>query len=510
MKVLLVYPRFPETFWSFKHALRFINKKAAHPPLGLLTVAGMLPPDWELKLVDENVIPLDDADLAWADYVFLSAMAVQQERVRAIIGRCQSLGRKIVAGGPLFTVSWEDYPEIDHLVLGEAEITLPRFLADLGAGSPRHLYRPGPGEWADLSVTPIPRWDLLAMKAYNAMSLQYSRGCPFDCEFCDITLLYGRQPRTKGKEQILAELESLYRHGWRGGVFMVDDNFIGNKKALKEEILPALEDWLAARNHPFTFNTQVSINLADDDELLAAMVRVGFESVFIGIETPHEGSLTECGKVQNKNRDLLAAVKKIQRHGLQVQGGFILGFDSDPPTIFDRQIAFIQESGIVTAMVGLLTVLKGTKLYRRLEAEGRILTESSGDNTGRQLNFLPKMPWEKLLAGYKEVTTTLYSPRAFYRRVIAFLKEYNPPPGRKIHLRPEHGVALVKAIFWLGIWDKHRVYFWRLLGWSLLRKPRVFPLAVTFTIYGYHFRRFFLEQAEPVPVPLGAADPSTV
>ena len=510
MKILLVYPRFPETFWSFKHALRFINKKAAHPPLGLLTVAGLLPTDWELRLVDENVTPLEDADLRWADYVFISAMAVQKEGVRELITRCRGLEKKMVAGGPLFSVSWEEYPEIDHLVLGEAELTLPRFLADLAAGCPQHRYSPGPDEWPDLSTTPLPRWDLLAIQKYNAMSLQYSRGCPFDCELCDITLLYGQKPRTKSKEQIIAELDHLYRHGWRGGVFMVDDNFIGNKKALKEEILPAMEDWLAQRGYPFTFNTQASINLADDDELLADLVRVGFESVFIGIETPHEGSLTECGKLQNKNRDLLAAVKKIQRHGLQVQGGFILGFDHDPPTIFERQIDFIQQSGIVTAMVGLLNVLKGTKLYQRMEREGRILAESSGDNTGQQINYQPKMPWEKLLAGYKRVTTTLYTPKYFYRRVIAFLQEYNPPAGRKIHARLEHGIAFVKALFWLGIWDKDRLYFWRLLGWSLLKKPRTFPLAVAYTIYGFHFRKFFLEQAESAPAPLGSPDPSTV
>ncbi|HHW12152.1 MAG TPA: DUF4070 domain-containing protein [Firmicutes bacterium] len=510
MKILLVYPQFPATFWSFKHALRFINKKAAHPPLGLLTVAGLLPREWQLKLVDENVTVLNDADLAWADYVFISAMAVQQESVRRILARCQRLGKKTVAGGPLFTVSWEEYPEVDHLVLGEAEVTLPRFLTDLAAGRPQHLYQAAPGEWADLRTTPLPRWDLLAMEKYNAMSLQYSRGCPFSCDFCDISLLYGEKPRTKSKEQVLAELEHLYRHGWRGGVFMVDDNFIGNKKALKEEILPAMARWLKERGYPFTFNTQASINLADDDELLEAMVRVGFESVFIGIETPHEGSLTECNKHQNKNRNLLAAVRKIQRAGLQVQGGFILGFDEDPPTIFDRQIEFIQESGIVTAMVGLLNVLKGTKLYQRMAAEGRILSESTGNNTDRQLNFEPKMPRKKLLAGYRRVTATLYSPKFFYRRVIAFLKAYNPPRGRKLHLRLYHLSAFVKAIFWLGFWDRSRWYFWRLLGWSLLKKPRVFPLAVTCSIYGYHFRRFFLEEAEPVPVPLAAPDTTPV
>lgn len=510
MKILLVYPQFPATFWSFKHALRFINKKAAHPPLGLLTVAGLLPRDWELKLVDENVTVLTEADLAWADYVFISAMAVQQESVRRIIAWCQRLAKKTVAGGPLFTMSWEEYPEVDHLVLGEAEVTLPRFLADLAAGRPQHLYKAEPGEWADLMTTPLPRWDLLDMGKYNAMSLQYSRGCPFSCDFCDISLLYGERQRTKEKEQILAELENLYQQGWRGGVFMVDDNFIGNKKALKEAILPAMAQWLKERGYPFTFNTQASINLADDDELLQAMVKVGLESVFIGIETPHEGSLTECNKHQNKNRDLLAAVKKIQSTGLQVQGGFILGFDEDPPSIFERQIRFIQQSGIVTAMVGLLNVLKGTKLYQRMEAEGRLLDESVGNNTDLQLNFQPKMPREKLLAGYKRVTTILYSPKYFYQRVIAFLKAYNPPRGRKVHLRLYHLSAFVKALFWLGIWDRERRYFWRLLGWSLLKKPRVFPLAVTCTIYGYHFRQYFLEGSEPVPVTLAEPDTSPV
>ena len=510
MKILLVYPQFPATFWSFKHALRFINKKAAHPPLGLLTVAGLLPQDWELKLVDENVTALNDEDLAWADYVFISAMAVQQESVRRIIARCQRLAKKTVAGGPLFTVSGEEYPEIDHLVLGEAEVTLPRFLADLAAGKPQHLYEANPEEWADLKTTPLPRWDLLDMGKYNAMSLQYSRGCPFSCDFCDISLLYGERPRTKGKEQVLAEMENLYQHGWRGGVFMVDDNFIGNKKTLKEEILPAMAQWLKERGYPFTFNTQASINMADDDELLKAMVEVGFESVFIGIETPHEGSLTGCNKHQNKNRDLLAAVKKIQGYGLQVQGGFILGFDEDPPTIFDRQIDFIQESGIVTAMVGLLNVLKGTKLYRRMAEEGRILSESAGNNTDQQLNFEPKMPRKKLLAGYRRVISTLYTPKFFYQRVIAFLKAYNPPRGRKIHIRLYHLGAFMKALFWLGIRDQERWYFWRLLGWSLLKKPRVFPVAVACTIYGYHFRRFFLEEAEPVPVPMATPDTAPV
>lgn len=510
MKVLLVYPQFPETFWNFKHALRFIGKKAGNPPLGLLTVAGFLPREWELKLVDENVTPLTETDIKWADYVMLSAMTVQKEAVRAIIERCKRQGKKLIAGGPLFTVDADQYPEIDHLVLNEAEVTLPRFLADLERGTPGHLYTAGPGEWADLNQTPLPRWDLLNFKDYNAMAIQYSRGCPFDCEFCDITMLYGRRPRTKRKEQIVAELEALYRQGWRGGVFVVDDNFIGNKVQLKEEILPAMADWLQRHDYPFSFNTQASINLADDEELMAAMVRIGFESVFIGIETPAEESLTECGKVQNKNRDLVAAVKKIQRHGLQVQGGFIVGFDHDPPTIFDRQIEFIQQSGIVTAMVGLLNVLKGTKLYQRLEKEGRVLAESRGNNTELRINYRPKMPWDVLLQGYQKVLTTIYAPEHFYRRVNEFLREFNPPPGRKLHPRLYHVKAFFKSVFLIGFLGQERAYFWRLVGWALLKKPRVFPWAIACSIYGFHFRKVFLEGTENATVPLAAPDTSPV
>lgn len=510
MKILLVYPEFPETFWNFKHALKFIGKKAGNPPLGLLTVAGLLPREWELRLVDENVTALKEADFKWAEYVMISAMAIQKDAARAVIERCKKQKKKIIAGGPLFTVDPEQYPDVDYLVLNEAEITLPRFLADLEQGAPQHLYTAGPDEWADLSRTPVPRWDLLDAKKYNAMALQYSRGCPFNCEFCDITLLYGQYPRTKSKEQVVAELESLYQQGWRGGVFVVDDNFIGNKAQLKEEILPTMAEWLTRYDFPFSFNTQASINLADDDELLAAMVRVGFESVFIGIETPHEESLTECSKVQNKNRDLVAAVKKIQRYGLQVQGGFIVGFDHDPPTIFDRQIEFIQQSGIVTAMVGLLNVLKGTKLYQRLEKEGRVLEESRGNNTEHRINYLPKMPWEALLNGYKKVTMTIYAPEYFYRRVKEFLREYNPPSRKKFHPRLHHVTAFFKSVFMIGICGKERSYFWRLVGWSLFRKPRVLPWVIVYSIYGFHFRKFFLEGAEAAPVPLAAPDTSPV
>ncbi|RLB04265.1 MAG: B12-binding domain-containing radical SAM protein, partial [Deltaproteobacteria bacterium] len=424
MKILLIYPKYPDTFWSFKYALKFISKKASFPPLGLLTVAAMLPSHWQKRLVDMNVRPLSDEALQWADYVFISAMAVQKESAIEVINRCKRMGIKTAAGGPLFTAEYEEFKDVDHLILNEAEKTLPPFLEDLRKGSARHIYTTS--EWPDLKQTPPPLWELIEMKEYASMNIQYSRGCPFNCEFCDIIVLNGRIPRTKDKEQIILELNSLYDHGWRGGVFFVDDNFIGNKKKLKAQILPAIIGWMKERNYPFSFFTEASIDLSDDEELMGLMVEAGFDTVFIGIETPYEESLTECSKFQNRNRDLVACVKKIQQRGLQVTGGFIVGFDHDPPSIFERQINFIQKSGIVTAMVGLLNAPRGTRLYRRLRKENRLLHEVSGDNTDCSINFIPKMGHETLINGYKRIMKTIYSPRHYYRRIGTFLHEYRP------------------------------------------------------------------------------------
>jgi radical SAM superfamily enzyme YgiQ (UPF0313 family) len=490
MNILLVNPEYPaNTFWSFKYALKFIYKEASNPPLGLVTVAALLPRNWEKRLVDLNVTKMQDSDLLWADYVFISAMSVQKDSVMEIVKRCKNHDRKIVAGGPLFTTSYDNYPEIDHLVLNEAEITLPQFLTDLQNDTVRHIYTSN--EWADITKTPLPLWELLDLKKYASMSLQYSRGCPFNCDFCDITILYGHVPRTKEKDQILAELDSLYAFGWRGNIFMVDDNLIGNKQKLKQEILPAIAAWMAEHRHPFTFYTQVSINLADDDQLMKLMTEVGFETVFIGIESPHEESLTECNKVQNKRRDLIASVKKIQKAGLQVQGGFIVGFDNDPPSIFEKQIEFIQKSGIVTAMVGLLNVLRGTVLYRRLQQESRILKEGSGNNTDFTVNFIPKMPRETLITGYKKIIKTIYAPEQYYQRIKEFLKEYRPAPKKNNRISFREISAFLKSVFLIGIIGKERVYYWRLLGWSVLRRPKTFPLAIMYAIYGFHFRKVF-------------------
>jgi radical SAM superfamily enzyme YgiQ (UPF0313 family) len=489
MKILLVYPKYPRTYWSFHYALKFIAKKASLPPLGLMTIASMLPDAWEKKLVDMNVTDLEDRDIKWADYVFISAMTVQKNSVKEVINRCKTLGVKTVAGGPLFTCEYDDFHEIDHLLLNEGELTLPEFLSDLEKGTTKHIY--SSEGWADLSITPVPAWNLINMKNYASMNIQYSRGCPFNCEFCNVTSLYGHVPRTKTAEQLLRELNSLYENGWRGSVFLVDDNFIGNKKILKKEVLPALIRWMRQNKHPFVFFTEASINLADDDELMQLMVEAGFDKVFIGIETPDEESLTECNKLQNKNRNLLNCVKKIQKSGLQVQGGFIVGFDNDSNASFNKLIKFIQESGIVTAMVGLLNAPKGTQLYSRLAREGRILKDISGDNTDLTLNFIPRMNPELLIKGYKYILNTIYSPKYYYSRVMTFLREYQYKVLAAKPLCLYEILAFIKSIIRLGIIGRERFYYWKLIFWSLFKRPRIFPLAVTFSIYGYHFRRVY-------------------
>jgi len=488
MKILLLYPQYPDTFWSFKYALRFISKKAAFPPLGLLTVAAMLPKEWEKKLIDMNVTALAEEDLGWADYAFISAMTVQKKSARDVINRCKTLGIKIVAGGPHFTNAPEEYMDVDHLVLNEAENTLPAFLEDLENGCAHRVY--ASNQWPDLKYTPAPQWDLIDQKKYVALSIQYSRGCPFHCEFCDIIVLNGHTPRTKAKNQMLEELEVIYQRGWKGGIFFVDDNFIGNKKTLKTEILPFLVDWMRQRRYPFYFFTEASMNLSDDEELIQLMVQAGFRRVFIGIETPHEASLGECGKSVNKGRNLIACVKKIQDFGLEVQGGFIVGFDHDPPSIFEKQISFIQKSGIVTAMVGLLNAPRGTKLYHRLKKEKRLVDDISGNNTDFSLNFIPKMNRDALLRGYDKIVKTIYSPRHYSERVITFLREYKPRQlRRKIYFKFGYVKAFLKSLWLLGIKNKERFYYWKLVFWTLARRPRFIGFAISFAIYGFHFRK---------------------
>lgn len=489
MNVLLVYPQIPETFWSFKHALRFASRRAAFPPLGLLTVAAMLPATWDKKLVDMNATRLSERDLKWADYVFISAMVAQQDSAREVIRRSKALGKKVVAGGPLFRRGYESFgfEGVDHLVIGEAEELMPHLVRDIEDGCAAALYealdRP------DVTRSPVPMWALVNPRHYEMMSLQYSRGCPFNCEFCDIVLMNGHVPRTKNSCQVLAELDALYEYGWRGSVFFTDDNFIGNKRKLKEEVLPAIVSWNRRNGYRFSFFTEASINLADDEELMHLMSDAGFDVVFVGIESPNEDSLVECNKIPNAHRDLLADVKTIQRHGMQVQGGFIVGFDEDPPSIFRTQINFIQRSGIVSAMVGMLMAPPGTRLYERMRAQGRLLPWGTGNNTDGSTNIVPKMGLERLVNGYRQVMATIYSPGEYYDRIRTFFREYEPRRTRKMSYSPRYIGALLRCMWTVGVRQRGRAEFWRLFAWTLRHKPRCFHLYITFAIQGYHYRR---------------------
>jgi len=485
MKALLIYPAFPDTFWSFRHSLKFIRKKSAFPPLGLLTVGAMMPNEWSKRLIDLNVEKLTEDDLAWADYAFISAMVVQRKSAQHTIARCKAAGLKVVAGGPLFTSEYERFDAVDHFVLNEAELTLPAFMADYSRGQAQRIYKTP--EFADIQQTPIPMWELIKLKKYATMSIQFSRGCPFNCDFCNVTALFGHRPRIKTADQIIAELENLYNRGWRGQVFFVDDNFISNKKYLINQLLPALIDWQKDKKG-FLFNTEASINLADNEDLMHAMVEAGFDTVFIGIETPDEECLAECNKKQNKNRNLIESVKRIQRTGLQVQGGFIVGFDSDGPSIFQRQIDFIQNSGIVTAMVGLLQAPPGTKLYERLKKEGRLSGLLSGDNVDGTTNIIPKMDMRQLIKGYEKILNNIYRPRPYYKRIKTFLREYKAPKI-SIKLDFQRFLAFFRTSIRIGIFGKERIQYWNLVLWTLCRCPKLLPLAITLAIHGYHFRK---------------------
>src|SRR6266550_1101857 len=427
MKVLLINPEFPDTYWSFRHALPFEGKRCAFPPLGLMTVSALLPETWERRMVDLNVRKLKSADIEWADMVFATAMLVQKDSLKEVVRRAKAMGKRVVIGGPYITTTIEDLPEADHIFLGEAETTLPQFVQDLARGEAKRTYQAA--ERPPLSATPMAHFHLAEMKRYSAMSVQYSRGCPFSCEFCDIIEIYGRVPRTKSNQQMIAEFDALRDLGWRGTVFIVDDNFIGNKKNVRQ-LLPEIAKWQKANGHPFSLMTESSVNLADDELLLESMRDAGFRSVFVGIETPVEESLKEAQKSQNRG-NLLDSVQKIQSYGMEVMAGFIVGFDNDPEDIFERQINFIRESAIPLAMVGLLTALPDTQLWRRLEKEGRLLGESSGENTNCQLNFVPTMDPARLIAGYQSIMCTIYKSREYYRRTLDSLKRTPPDWAEK-------------------------------------------------------------------------------
>lgn len=487
-RVLLVYPQYPpNTYWSFAAAMPFIGRRASMPPLSLITVAAMLPSDWELRLVDMNIQPLRDDDLYWADMVFTSTMLVQAPSLDEVIRRARRIGVPVVAGGPHPSTTIDGIPGADHVLRGEAEDVLPAFLADLADGKARREYRTE--GFPDLSTTPPPRFDLLDRDAYASMAVQYSRGCPFTCEFCDIWQLYGRRPRVKSTSQFLGELDRLHETGWRGAVFVVDDNFVGDPRRLRP-FLERLATWQSDHGYPFDLFTEASVNLSHHPELIRGMRDAGFSMVFLGIETPSRESLAATNKHQNLRSDLLEAVRSIQQGGLEVSGGFIVGFDGDRQDIFDRQAAFIRAAAIPMAMVGVLTALPGTDLYRRLEREGRIQEACAGNNTHTfQANFRTGMPAEHLARGYRRLIDTVYDRRLrnYFRRCRDFLRRWGPTPRFHRPLRRKEIRALLLSLATVP----RRPYgrqFLRFLGWTLLHRPGRFAEAVRLGVMGFHFR----------------------
>ena len=491
-RVLLVSPRIPTTYWSYKYALPFVRKKALLPPLGLLTVAGMLPEDYELRLIDMNVEALRREDIEWADMVFLSAMIVQQKSFEQVVALCRECATPVVAGGPYPTSSFQTIEGVDHFVLDEAECTLPEFLKDCERGEARHVYR-AEGK-PDLDLTPLPRFDLVDVNLYESMPLQFSRGCPFDCEFCDIIELFGRKPRTKDPRQFMREVDHLYTTGFRGSLFIVDDNFVGNKNKAKK-LLPPLAAWQKAHGYPFSVSTEASITLAQDEELLDLMVAAGFTMVFIGIETPDAKTLAMTHKTQNLREDVLSSVARIQQRGIEVSGGFIVGFDGETEDIFERQKEFIQKAGIPTAMVGLLIALPHTQLYRRLKKEGRILAETHGNNTHDfDLNFVPYMPRQKLLSGYKWLLNQVYSPRNYFERSLTMIKRFAAGGLERISrsVRLRDILALLRSLFRQGF-SFYGYHYLRYLIKVLATDVSLFPHAVTVAVRGHHFIRITRE-----------------
>jgi len=483
MNALLIYPRFPDTYWSFKHALSFQGKRAAQPPLGLMTVAALLPAHWNKRLVDTNVERLTDADLAWADVALLSGMHVQHEHLAAIAKRCRARGLRTVVGGPITSSITAEALKADHVVIGEAEELIAELAHDLEAGEAKPVYQAT--ERPAMCTSPLPDLSLIKMGRYNTMTVQYSRGCPFNCEFCDIIEIYGRQPRTKAVEQVLAELDQLQQAGWRDAVFVVDDNFIGNKRRAKE-LLTAMVEWGRDHGRPFRYITEASLNLADDLELLQLMKDAGFSSVFLGIETPDEVSLIANHKMQNTKRDLLESIETIQQYGIEVMGGFILGFDTDREDVFDRMVDFIQKSAIPVAMVGLLQAMPGTQLFRRLRSEGRILDAGDGDNTDCHLNFIPRMDPTRLVEGYRSVMRQIYSHDAYYARVKMLLSRCRPTRTGRFTL--ENLRAFFASIVRQGLMGKGRRSYWKFMLSTAVRYPRSFGVAMTLAVKGYHFQ----------------------
>lgn len=483
-KILMVYPEYPDTYWGLQHSLKFLKKKSLMPPLGLMTVAAMLPPEYDIRLVDMNAMELDDEDIKWADYAFISAMIVQKESFREVVHRCNRLGTPVVAGGPYPTSSHESIDGVAHFILGEGENTIPGFIRDLEHGTPAHIYVSH--EKPDLTCTPVPRYDLINVNDYGSMAVQFSRGCPFSCEFCDIIEMYGRKPRLKSAEQFVQELDCMYNSGYRGPVLIVDDNFIGNKQEVLK-LLERIRQWQSERSFPFYLYTESSVNLAAEDEILDLMVACGFTMVFLGLETPDENTLSAVDKHQNVRHNLFESVKTIQSRGLEVTAGLIVGFDTDTEDIFDRQIEFIQRAGISMAMIGIIIVLPGTRLFKRLQSEGRLLYESSGNNTNMlDMNFIPVMDKEKIIHGYRKILKTIYSPEKYFERSLVMLSRMPVKKHVARKLQNGHIGAFLRSLV-LQSFSPYGLTYLKFLFKALVINWRNFPLAVNLAIKGYHF-----------------------
>lgn len=493
MKALLLQAATPPTYWGYQHSLTFVGKAAALPPLGLATLAAHLPDAWELRLHDLNLGPVDDEAIRWADAVLVSGMLAQQRSIRETLGRAARLGRPAVLGGPAPTTSPGEYPEATWIFRGEAEGRLDRLVRALerpGAERDRVLSPPD-GERPDLALARVPRFDLLALDRYASASIQVSRGCPFTCEFCDIIEVFGRVPRVKAPAQVLAELDALHRLGARGPLFVVDDNFIGNRRAIGA-LLPRIAEWQRARGRPYDLYTEASVDLAAEPALVAAMTDAGFTAVFVGLETPDPETLARVGKKQNTRRDPAAAVESLTRAGLEVFAGFIVGFDGDDAAAIERQRAFVAGLPIPRAMVGMLSALPGTALWRRLEREGRLRGRASGDQFDGT-NFEPTMGEEALAVGYRDLLASLFSPEGYYGRCERLL-ELSPP--RDVPVRDGLGTAW-RALWRIGIAGPRRRWFWRLLRAAAPRGRSAVVQAVTLAVLGEHFVRYTEEEVLP-------------
>ncbi|MFL0750107.1 MAG: B12-binding domain-containing radical SAM protein [Prochlorococcus sp.] len=495
MRTLFIYPKFPKTFWSYEKILELVNRKVLLPPLGLVTVAALLPQDWEMKLVDRNVREINEVEWQWAELVVISGMIVQKDDMQQQIADAKRRGLTVAVGGP-FASSTPEAPELDladFKVLDEGEITLPMFLEAIQSGKTSGRFS-AEGDKPDVTETPIPRFDLLNLDAYDSMSVQFSRGCPFNCEFCDIIVLYGRIPRTKTPEQLIAELQTLYDLGWRRSIFLVDDNFIGNKRNAKL-LLKAIRQWQEEKGYPFSFATEASVNLADDDEMMRMMHEARFESVFLGIETPDESSLESAGKVQNTRNPLDAAVDLITANGIRVMAGFIIGFDGEKDGAGGRIVDFVTRTGIPAAMMGMLQALPNTALWHRLEKEDRLIQDkdaAKGVNQTNLLNFKPTRPIRDIANEYVEAFCALYEPNAYMDRVYSYYLKMGPPRWKAAAKLPTWiDIRALTIVIWRqGIKRNTRSRFWRYMLGMARQNPAMLEQFLVVLAHNEHFLEY--------------------